>query len=618
MQSRNQTIKELLSSTNVYSIPPYQRQYQWKSELWQSLINDVLKVQTSNEDSPPHWLGILLLSSEDEVMFPGNDSTNNYSVIDGQQRLVTLIIWLSALYYHAKDNNEEISFDIKDICKLSTQEVDKKPLEVVLENKWLDPRYSIYSETQILRAYNYFRFVLWLGEDALLEEQPVKIPRFMIPEPGEPIEDSWIKFLNSSSGSDLIKGKTVITNDLIKATRNRLKIITLIHEPKIDEPQAIVFDTLNGNRTPLEPLDHVRNSIFVRLGKEEAAKIYDKYWIPSENTLRSIKLSRQNPGINFLYDYVISKGEKKRQGTINKSKGANHFNWMTRYMKGTDFTEFIKNDVSVAMVCWPVAIGQKKEIIINGVESEIDEDVFESILTIKELTSGPANPLILNYLIAFINGKITKKDLLEFLLIIENYIVRQVLSNTPLSPLRSKIMELCASIEGKYDHQSLRNAMKKTGWISDSTILNGLDERKIYEEASPVAIGAIFRGIEEEMSGSGSNKFRVAKKLYTIEHIFPKKHQKWEKDMAKWKTNYNRVSKYIDTIGNLTVVTQKHNSTVGNKTLGEKQTFPNIFGNAAPLRIHEDWLEAKQWTEVEIKKRSQKLIKIALRHWKEF
>ena len=618
MQSRNQTIKELLSSTNVYSIPPYQRQYQWKSELWQSLINDVLTVQTSNEDSPPHWLGILLLSSEDEVMFPGNDSTNNYSVIDGQQRLVTLIIWLSALYYHAKDNNEKIGFDIKDICKLSTQEVDKKPLEVVLENKWLDHRYSLYSETQILKAYSYFRFVLWLGEDALLEEQPIKVPRFIIPEPNEPITDLWVKFLNSSSGSELIKGKTVITNDLIKATRNRLKIITLIHEPKIDEPQAIVFDTLNGNRTPLEPLDHVRNSIFVRLGKEEAAKIYDKYWIPSENILRSIKLSRQNPGINFLYDYVISKGEKKRQGTINKSKGATHFNWMTRHMKGDDFTEFIKNDVSVAMVCWPVAIGQRKEIVVNGVESEIDKDVFESILTIKELTSGPANPLILNYLIAFVNAKITKKDLLEFLLIIENYIVRQVLSNTPLSPLRSKIMELCASIEGKYDQQTLKNAMKKTGWVSDSTILKGLDERKIYEEASPVAIGAIFRGIEEEMSGSGSNKFHVAKKEYTVEHIFPKKHQKWEKDMAKWKTNHSKVSKYIDTIGNLTVVTQKHNSTVGNKTLGEKQTFPNIFGHAAPLRIHEDWLEARQWTEVEIKKRSEKLIKIALRHWKEF
>ena len=396
-------------------------------------------------------------------------------------------------------------------------------------------------------------------------------------------------------------------------------IVKLIdYEPKIDEPQAIVFDTLNGNRTPLEPLDHVKNSIFVRLSKEEAAQIYDKYWIPAENTLRSIKLSRQNPGVNFLYDYVISKGEKKRQGTINKSKGATHFNWMTRHMKGTDFTDFIRNDVSVAMVCWPVAIGQKKEIIINGVENEIDEAVFESILTIKELTSGPANPLILNYLIAFVNAKVTKKELLDFLLIIENYIVRQVLSNTPLSPLRSKIMEICASIEGKYDQQSLKNAMKKTGWVSDSTILKGLDERKIYEEASPVAIGAIFRGIEEEMSGSGSNKFHVAKKLYTVEHIFPKKHQKWERDMAKWKTNISKISKYIDTIGNLTVVTQKHNSTVGNKTLGEKQTFPTIFGNAAPLRIHEDWLEAAQWTEVEIKKRSQKLIEIALSHWKEF
>jgi uncharacterized protein with ParB-like and HNH nuclease domain len=89
-------------------------------------------------------------------------------------------------------------------------------------------------------------------------------------------------------------------------------VVTLIHEPRIDEPQAVIFDTLNGNRTPLEPLDHVRNSIFVRLQTDIATSLYDEHWEPAEALLRDLKLKRQNPGVNFLYDYVISKGEKTR------------------------------------------------------------------------------------------------------------------------------------------------------------------------------------------------------------------------------------------------------------------------------------------------------------------
>ena len=135
MQSLNQSVKHVLGSGSAYSIPPYQRQYQWSEELWQSLIHDVLTIGTAPDSEPPHWLGILLLTSDDTVRFPDDDSLSNYSVIDGQQRLVTLVIWLSALYHHAIDTNQKINFDLEKIAKVSAQKVDQIPLKIVLENE---------------------------------------------------------------------------------------------------------------------------------------------------------------------------------------------------------------------------------------------------------------------------------------------------------------------------------------------------------------------------------------------------------------------------------------------------------------------------------------------------
>jgi hypothetical protein len=137
----------------------------------------------------------------------------------------------------------------------------------------------------------------------------------------------------------------------------------------------------------------------------------------------------------------------------------------------------------------------------------------------------------------------------------------------------------------------------------------------MYEEAGPTALGAIFRGIEMQMSGAGANKFRVAKDQYTIEHIYPRKSAKWETDLLKWKSDVKKMDNFLDTLGNLTVVTQEHNSKVGNKTLAEKQKFPTIVGASAPLRLHDDWIKAKKWTEKEIQARSQDLLRFALKRW---
>ena len=615
MQSLNQSVKRVLGTGSVYSIPPYQRQYQWKEELWQSLIHDVLTIETAPDSEPPHWLGILLLTTDETVRFPDDDSLSNYSVIDGQQRLVTLVIWLSALHHHAHDTGEEISFDISKISKVNAQKVDQIPLKIVLENLWLDKSYERFAISQVVQAYHYFRFLLWLGEDALLEEQPLKVPKFEIPEAGESVQVNWTRYLNSKKADGIKRSKPVEVQKLIEATRNRLMIFTLIHEPRIDEPQAVIFDTLNGNRTPLEPLDHVRNSIFVRLQTDVATSLFDEHWEPAEALLRDLRLARQNPGVNFLYDYVISKGEKKRQGTINKARGAAHFNKMTKNLKEQELADFLRDDVTIAMATWPVVVRQRDSVNMHGIDTQLDNNVLESITSIRELSAGPANPLVLHYLSARVKGLLSDNELVARLSLIENYLVRLILSNEPLSPLRSKMMEICAYVEGRLDEVTLREALKKNGWVDNKLLEKDFEKRSMYEEAGPSALGAIFRGIEIQMSGSGANKFRVAKNEYTIEHIYPRKSGKWENDLNNWKTDTKKMANYLDTFGNLTVVTQEHNSKVGNKPLADKQKFPTIVGSSAPLRLHDDWMNAKQWTEKEIQARSLSLLHFAFKRW---
>lgn len=615
MESLSQKVQHVLGSNSVYSVPPYQRQYQWTEDLWQALVHDVAVIQNIPESEPAHWLGILLLTTDEAIRFPNDDSLAHYSVIDGQQRLVTLVIWLSALYWHAKDNKQEINFDLHKIAKLIPQKVDRPALKIVIENKWLQRSSEPLRDSQVVQAYMYFRFVLWLGEDALMEEQAVKMPKLTLANEALSINEIWSKHLNSRQGKNLQRSKAIRPQDLIDATRRKLRVFTLIHEPLKDEPQAIIFDTLNGDRVQLEALDHVRNSVFVRLDAQIATKIFDTHWEPAEHILQDVKLKRQKPGVNFIYDYVISKGEKKKQGTINKTKGAAHFTRMTRGLRDQSLEDFIIKDLVPAMRTWPIVVRQRDNIEVNGTQIKIDEKILESISTIRELSSGPVNPLVLLYLGAYLKGELSLNEVVARLSLIENYLVRLILSNEPLSPLRSKMMDICGNIDEKLDEASLQKALLENGWVKNKSIETNFAERNMYEEATPSALGAIFRGVEIKMSGSGANKFRVAKKYYTIEHIYPKKNDKWKKDLKKWKTDEKKMKPYLHTLGNLTVVTGKHNSAVGNKSLKEKQDYPKVIGRSAPLRIHASWENIGQWTQNEIKKRSLKLLSEIFERW---
>ena len=113
METSNQKIPDIFAN-NYFRIPDYQRGYAWKAdkqlpELW----DDIEDIPTNPSGGyKPHYTGAISLQktlfdklskSEQKLLQSGS---NFYDVVDGQQRLTTILILLFELY--KKLNNKKI------------------------------------------------------------------------------------------------------------------------------------------------------------------------------------------------------------------------------------------------------------------------------------------------------------------------------------------------------------------------------------------------------------------------------------------------------------------------------------------------------------------------------
>ena len=93
MKSDVITVGELLADNTQYKVPIYQRVYSWKAEQWRQLWSDLVELSEDDENRKVHFLGPLICS--DYYLTPGG--LNRYLLVDGQQRIATLLFLLTAL-----------------------------------------------------------------------------------------------------------------------------------------------------------------------------------------------------------------------------------------------------------------------------------------------------------------------------------------------------------------------------------------------------------------------------------------------------------------------------------------------------------------------------------------
>ncbi len=100
------TLQQLLEGDHVFRIPDYQRGYAWNKEflvMWQ----DILRLyKTSNRK---HYTGMLALEEISDEKVKQDEAvtgTSAFYIVDGQQRITSLIIIISSLISYI---SEELS-----------------------------------------------------------------------------------------------------------------------------------------------------------------------------------------------------------------------------------------------------------------------------------------------------------------------------------------------------------------------------------------------------------------------------------------------------------------------------------------------------------------------------
>ena len=96
-EPKNQNITELFSCPEIYKIPDYQRQYSWTDEQLDKLWDDLLDAYENRFENDCYFLGSIVVV---------DDRRGCHELIDGQQRITTLMILMNVLIRNFPNINE--------------------------------------------------------------------------------------------------------------------------------------------------------------------------------------------------------------------------------------------------------------------------------------------------------------------------------------------------------------------------------------------------------------------------------------------------------------------------------------------------------------------------------
>lgn len=93
MDAHKALITNIFNNSTLVEVPFFQRSYVWKEDLWARLLEDMEFVVKTKK---PHFLGSIILK-EGRKPKQGENFADCRTIVDGQQRLTTFLIFMKVL-----------------------------------------------------------------------------------------------------------------------------------------------------------------------------------------------------------------------------------------------------------------------------------------------------------------------------------------------------------------------------------------------------------------------------------------------------------------------------------------------------------------------------------------
>lgn len=536
----------LEGSGKSFVIPVYQRDYAWTRINCQKLWDDL--VDLNNNSRVDHFLGAL-------VTIGGG--FEEYTVIDGQQRLTTVSILLIALHTFLK--NKEL----------------KNDNENILAEQLLDFLINKYSKDQNKR--------IRLKPNKQDKEYFEKLfDNKITSDNGSNIVNNFLFFHNKISS-------LVLTSQEIFEAFKKFKIVLINLVRGQDDPQ-LIFESLNSTGVNLTSGDLIRNYILMDLEYDEQEILYKKYWIEIEKLTGDIA--------EFVRNYLIF----KLKSSVKKDEVYLMFKKFTRdNFKNNKENILIDLIYFAEIYSWLVQIKTHSNVEINN---------FLKRLTKLEFTV--CYPYLLDIFNDLHFKNLNDNTVMNILIIIESYAFRKIIVDNSTQGLNKLFVSLAKEIKKEAnwenDYLNILNYILLEKSVSqrfpnDDEFETALMTKEIYKLQSK------NRNFLLESLENYNTSLPIDLEDLTVEHIMPQTLDKeWKKMLGD---NWHEIhSKYKHTLGNLSLTTK--NSELSNNSFEIKQ---KIDFQESKLKLNYKLDGQKIWNEEKILERTKDLIKDAKKIW---
>ncbi|MCY3634360.1 MAG: DUF262 domain-containing protein [bacterium] len=612
MDAKTYPLQEILKPERRYIIPTFQRDYEWTLDgQWKLLFEDLentaerlLEVRlsgatesslTSREQSiSPHFLGAIVCAG---LPFPTGGIALR-SVIDGQQRLTTVLLMIRGLLDVLQEeeadraksvrrmlfNPDDVVEGQEEVYKLWPRRKDREVWPSALDDE--PPAENRASEHRYLEARKFFA-------------------------------NSAREFALDGNGK-LEVSRLVALSDAISS----LFKLVVIDLDDNDDAQ-VIFEVLNGRQTPLSAIDLVKNLLFLRseFNDEDVEVLYDKYWAQFDDDWWKKEVGRghaQRGHRDVLLSVWLT-------AAIGKEASVGHLYREVRgYLEDGPETETILQELNI--------FAEAYRVMYNAASCE-DERLAVSYGRVRSLEIMTAVPL-LTWLRTVSPTQLHLEDHVRAVRAIESWALRRVFVGwqtrgygTHFSRVLSEAKQ---AAEKNVDiAEAVITGLQggSLGWPTDADIRRAFQERKYYRGISQARIRLLLGSIDERLRNEDPNEPSASIEYHNlqIEHVMPQRWQDhWplmhedgsavEKDTSdpRWLSLSDVRDRVVDRIGNLTLVTSSFNGSVSH--LGwtfKKQEFEK----QKSLVINYGLAQSESWDEDSISERADALATVAISIW---
>lgn len=556
MKAHDSYLTALLKlSDAVFSIPVYQRNYDWDTNNCLQLFRDIEAITLTGKD---HFIGSIVYVSI------GTATEPYYNIIDGQQRITSIMLFLKALH----DISDDLRFKKQiRIGFLINQGLDDQPK---MKLKQVESDSAVYEKIIFQEEYN---------EDSFSEA-----------------EKKSNVFINYKFFREQIEHSKVKLQDLYNAIF-KLEIIDVCLVA--EDPQE-VFESMNSTGKNLTNTDLLRNYLLMNLTHSKQEKFYKKYWLQIEKGVGT-KLMEQ-----YMVHYLIMKRKsdsmniRSRSSKVNKNTLYDCFKiYFPSENKQNDGTEELLADMLKYSVYY------RKIVNAEATKTAFNEAVRELIY---ELNAEPAAIFIMYLLDIQEEQHASDDDILEAVKACISYVFRVRLFRGSIAnqffALAIQYFERCDSDMLFMDKvwKALTSGQGSYRFPKNREFQDAFGSKDMYLEFKPAMLRYILYKYER-----GLTKEVVESENATVEHILPQDTKKWLPYLNKiHDTSY---SEYTHRIGNLTLT--KMNTEASNSFFDEKKKIYEKSGYAITRQIAKN----DEWNSHVIKKRSETMAEQALQIW---